>query len=168
MKSVIANDKITAKQVLLIDGELKSTLAVSVALDKAYSRGLDLVQVSEGDVPVVKITDLNKFEYEKKQAEKEAKKKQRANAVSSKEIQFTFGTQEHDLAVKAKSALKFLTDGKSVRVVMKIQGHVQSNPAILEKNKDNLSSFIERLGDVEVTQDIQVQGKFCTCVVKPK
>lgn len=167
MKSVIANENINAKQVLLIDADGKSTIEFSVALERAYAQDLDLVQVADGAIPVVKITDLNKFEYEKKQADKAAKKKQRLGANSIKEIQFTAGTQEHDLAVKLKSTMKFLGEGKTVRIVMRAAGRLSSH-AVIEHNVKTLSAFVSRLGDTDIVQAIQMQGKLCTCTVKPK
>lgn len=168
MKSVIANEMITAKQVRLVDGDNSNVIALSVALDKAAQQNLDLVQVNDAPVPVVKIMDLNKYKFEQQQNEKAAKKKQRAAATQVKEIQFTFETQEHDLAVKAKSAAKFLAEGKHVRIVVKVQGRLLSNPEMVQRHKDVVGAFIERLGEVEVLQDIAVQGKFVTCNVKAK
>lgn len=168
MKSVIANDMITAKQVRLVDGENSTVIALSVALDKAAQKNLDLVQVNDADVPVVKIIDLNKFKFEQQQNEKAAKKKQRASATQVKEIQFTFETQEHDLTVKAKAAAKFLSEGKHVRIVVKVQGRLLGNAEMVERNKQCVQSFVDRLGEVDVLQNIALQGKFVTCNVKAK
>ena len=70
MKSIIANNEITATSVRLVTEGSSEVLAIDKALAKARNEGLDLIQVTEHDVPVVKIADLNKFKYEQKQAEK--------------------------------------------------------------------------------------------------
>ncbi|SOK58591.1 Translation initiation factor 3 [Yersinia phage fHe-Yen9-04] len=168
MKSVIANDQITAKSVRLVDESSSTVMAINAALDLAYSKEMDLIQVSDQDVPVVKIANLNKYLYDQKQAEKESKKKQRQNSTQVKEVQFSFGTQEHDLNTKAKSAQKFISEGKQVRVVMKIQGRTNSNPNILKQNTDCMGDFVTRLGDVDFVQNIAVQGNNVTCTIKAK
>ncbi|EBS4516414.1 translation initiation factor IF-3 [Salmonella enterica subsp. enterica serovar Braenderup] len=168
MKSVIANEKITAKNVRLVDESSSKVMAIAAALNIAYSKDMDLVQVSDQDIPVVKIMDLSKYLYEQKQAEKAAKKKQRENATQQKEVQFSFGTQENDLNTKAKSALKFISEGKQVRIEMKIQGRINSNPTILKQNTDCMHNFVSRLGDVDFVQNIEIQGNKVTCTVKAK
>ncbi|AQW88841.1 putative translation initiation factor IF-3 [Erwinia phage pEa_SNUABM_50] len=168
MKSVIANDQITAKSVRLVDESSSTVMAINAALDLAYSKEMDLIQVSDQDVPVVKIANLNKYLYDQKQAEKESKKKQRQNATQVKEVQFSFSTQENDLNTKAKSAQKFISEGKQVRIVMKIQGRTNSNPNILKQNTDCMGNFVTRLGDVDFVQNIAVQGNNVTCTVKAK
>lgn len=168
MKHVIANEEITAKKVRLVEEDSSTVMAIDDALELAYSKDMGLIQVSEQDVPVVKLVNLNKYLYDKKQAEKEANKKQRKNATHVKEVQFSFGTQEHDLNTKEKSARKFISDGKQVRLVMKIQGRTKSNPDILKQNTDCMSNFITRLGDVEFVQKIAVQGNNIICTVKAK
>lgn len=168
MKSIIANQNITSKTVRLVSDEGSQVMAIDKALSIASNSGLDLVQVTEHDVPVVKIVDLNKFLFEQKQADKAAQKKQRQNVIQTKEIQFSFGTQENDLSVKAKNACKFLNESKQVRVVMKQVGRGNSNPDLLKQNISVMESFVKRLGDVEFVQKIEVQGKNVTCTVKNK
>lgn len=168
MKEIIANTEIKAKSVRLVTDAGSNVVAISEAQNRANAKGLDLVQINDGDVPVVKIMDLNKFKFETKQAEKEAQRKQRQNVVKVKEIQFSFKTQENDLSVKAKNASKFLSEGNQVRVVMAIEGRVVGNQALLEKNTACIKAFVERFGEVDFVQKIEVQGKKATCVIKSK
>jgi len=168
MKDIIANKEIKAKSVRLVTDAGSNVVAISEAQNRANALGLDLVQVNAGDVPVVKITDLNKFKFEQKQADKEAQRKQRQNVIHVKEVQFSFKTQENDLSVKAKSASKFLAEGKQVRVVMAIEGRVIGNQTLLEKNTNCLKQFVDRFGEVDFVQKIEVQGKKATCVIKSK
>lgn len=170
MKSVIANENISAKSVRLIsaDNSINEVMATDKAFSYARDLDLDLVQITDGDVPVVKALELNKYLYEQKQAEKTQRKKQRTSAVQTKEIQFNFGTQENDLNVKAKNARSFLDENKMVRVVMKLGGRISNNNTIMEQNKSQLQKFVELLGEVDFVQKIDVQGKYCTCIVKQK
>ena len=168
MKSVIANEKITAKNVRVVEEGSSQVMAISAALELAYSKEMDLIQVSDQDIPVVKIMNLNKYLYELKQADKSNKKKQRETAIQIKEVQFAFSTQENDLSTKAKSAQKFISEGKQVRVVMKMQGRTNTNPAILKQNTERMSNFVARLTDVDFVQNIAVQGNNITCTLKSK
>lgn len=168
MKEIIANTEIKAKSVRLVTDAGSNVVAISEAQNRANAKGLDLVQVNAGDVPVVKIMDLNKYKFETKQAEKEAQRKQRQNVVKVKEIQFSFKTQENDLSVKAKNASKFLSEGNQVRVVMAIEGRIIGNQALLEKNTACLLAFVQRFDEIDFVQKIEVQGKKATCIIKAK
>lgn len=167
MKSIIANNEITATTVRLVQDGSSEVMAIAKARSRADAEGLDLIVVSDGDVPVVKIADLNKYTYELKQAEKASQKKQRQNTVSTKEVQFTYETQEHDLAIKAKSALKFLGEGKQVNIVMKTAGRGMSK-VMIENNITAMNEFVRRLGDITFVQKVDFQGKKVTCTVKVK
>lgn len=165
MKEIIANDKIIAKSVRLVVDGSSEVVAIAKARQEAEELGLDLVVVSNGDVPVVKLVELNKYKYELKQSEKASMKKQRQNVISTKEIQFTFGTQDNDLMVKAKAAMKFLSEGKNVYIVMKTVGR-GNTPQLVKQNMDAMNAFVNRLGEIDFIQKIDYQGKKVTCTVK--
>lgn len=168
MKSVIANEKITAKNVRVVQGESSKVMAIAEARNLAYSKELDLIQVSDQEVPVVKIMDLNKYLFEQKQADKSNKKKQRETAVQVKEVQFAFSTQENDLQTKLKAAHKFIAEGKHVRIVMKMTGRTKSNPELVNRNIEQMSAFVSRIQESDFVQNIAVQGNNVTCTVKAK
>ncbi|AFC21763.1 translation initiation factor [Cronobacter phage vB_CsaM_GAP32] len=168
MKSVIANEKITAKNVRVVEEGSSQVMAIAAALNLAYSKEMDLIQVSDQDIPVVKIMDLNKYLYEQKQAEKSNKKKQRETAIQVKEVQIAYNTQDNDLGTKAKSAQKFISEGKHVRIVMKMQGRAHSNPSVIQTNIQKMNEFVARLNETDFVQNIAVQGNNITCTVKAK
>ncbi|MEI4867133.1 translation initiation factor IF-3, partial [Klebsiella pneumoniae] len=75
----------------------------------AEDMGLDLVEITpNAEPPVVRITDYNKFLYQKKKREKELK----ANSVKQelKEIRFGQETGEHDFEFKLRHAKNFLSE----------------------------------------------------------
>lgn len=163
---VIANDTITAINVRVIGLEEGSVVMTTTeALVRAREEGLDLVVVSQGDVPVVKIVDLNKFLYEQKQQEKKRGKAQRASAVKVKEIQMTDGIQENDINVKAKSATRMLSGGNHVRIVLKVTS--RRNPQAIERATEQMTKFCTRLGNVEFAEKVSVSGFVVTATVKP-
>jgi translation initiation factor IF-3 len=91
------------------------------ALKIAESKKLDLVNVSpNAEPPVCRIMNYGKYKYAQAKKEKISKKKQKV--INVKEIRMTPNIEEHDLAVKAKNAIKFLEDGDRVKVVVRFRG----------------------------------------------
>lgn len=166
MKQIIANENITASKVRLVHDGVNEVMDLEDALNFAYSRDLDLVQISETDVPVVKVLDSNKYAYELKQAQKANDKKQRTTATQVKEVQFSSDTQENDLNVKLKKAQEFISSGKQVRLVMKVIGRISSNKDVLQKSISKMNNFVERLDGVDYVQSTSVQGNNIICTVK--
>jgi translation initiation factor IF-3 len=106
----------------MVDGQT-AILSKKEALKIAESLELDLVLVTDkADPPVCKITSLNKYLYELKQREKEAKKKQRENKTEVKEIRMSLNIEDHDLEVKANNARKFLDKKATVLVTVTLKG----------------------------------------------
>jgi translation initiation factor IF-3 len=121
---VISNERIKYDnlRVTMVDGQT-AILSKKEALKIAESLELDLVLVTDkADPPVCKITSLNKYLYELKQREKEAKKKQRENKTEVKEIRMSLNIEDHDLEVKANNARKFLDKKATVLVTVTLKG----------------------------------------------
>jgi translation initiation factor IF-3 len=72
MKNARINERIGAHRVVLIDkdGTNKGEILKFAALEMARKDGLDLVEVSIAPVPVCKIMDFGKVQYEKQKSEK--------------------------------------------------------------------------------------------------
>ena len=89
---------------LIEDGKAPIVVERDEAISIAKSKGLDLVQVAynKADFPhsICKMLDYNKFIYQQKQKEKQAKKAARANEVDVKEIDFSIRIDDHDADVK--------------------------------------------------------------------
>jgi len=51
---------------------------------------------------------------------------------------------------------------------MKAVGRGPMNPELFTKNLNAVLSFVERLGEVDFIQKVEVQGKNVTCTVKAK
>lgn len=169
MKEVVANDKIKAKNVrILIVGEDTKVMSLSAALQKAYDQNLDLIQISDQDIPVCQIDDLQKFKYDMKRSEKEAQKKRRANTGKIKEIQLSYGIQKNDLIIKQKSVSRFLSEGKHVHIVLTFAGRQVSNPETIAKGKELVMDFISTIPDyvASFVQEIDIQGRKIHCTIK--
>ena len=117
------NNQIRAKELRVIDNENQNLglLSIKDALELAQSKGLDLIEISpNANPPVGKIMDFGKYQYELSKKLKKAK----ANASSSetKSIQIKIGTGDHDLALKAKTASKWLKEGHRIKIELFLSG----------------------------------------------
>ncbi len=91
------------------------------ALKMAEKMNLDLVEISaQTDPPVCKITDYQKFLYQKRKKAKEMKAN--ASRIIVKEIRFGPNTDEHDYQFKLKHAIEFLKEGAKVKAFVFFRG----------------------------------------------
>ena len=78
-KELSINEEIRAKEVRVIDanGDQLGIMPTSKALNAAYDKGLDLVEISPNSAPpVCRILDYGKYRFEREKKEKEQRKKQ--------------------------------------------------------------------------------------------
>lgn len=91
------------------------------ALDIAYEKGLDLVEIDPNSrPPICRIMDFGQFKYDLAKKEKETKAKRKVTVL--KEIRLTFKIGEHDLDYKAKQAKAFFDEGNAVKVGLRLRG----------------------------------------------
>ena len=146
------------------DGESMGIMSSSKALELAYDRGLDLVMMaSQATPPVCKIMDYGKFRFERDKREKEAKKKQQT--VELKEIQLSCRIDTHDFETKVKHALRFLSGGNKVRVVMKFKGREMSHMNIGREILEKFEAACAECGTVEKKPVLDC--RFLSMVVSP-
>ena len=128
--------------------------------------GLDLVEISSGQVPVCKIIDYQKFLYDKKKKEKEQKKKQKANQIQVKEIRMTPNTDDHDFNFKLNHAKNFLTDNNKVLVSVFFKGREINYK---EQGEIILLRFAEELKGIGIPENLpKLEGKRMLMMIKPK
>ena len=130
-KELSINEQIRAKEVRVIDadGAQLGILATKKALDMAYDKGLDLVEIAPTSVPpVCRIMDYGKYRFDKEKKEKEQKKKQQT--VELKEVQLSCRIDTHDFETKLNHALKFLNQGHKVKVSVKFKGREMAHTEI--------------------------------------
>ena len=117
------NNQIRAKELRVIDDENNNlgVLSLKEALEIAQERDLDLIEISpKARPPVAKIMDFGKYQYEEKKKLKKAKAG--AQPTETKSIQIKIGTGDHDLALKAKIASKWLKEGHRIKVELYLRG----------------------------------------------
>lgn len=129
------NHQIRAAEVRVIgaEGENLGVIPLSDALNRAHDAGLDLIEISpNANPPVAKIMDFGKFQYEENKRAKVAKSK--AHEVEVKSLQVKIGTGEHDLALKAKKASEWLSEGNRVKLELFLPGRAKYlDPKFLEE-----------------------------------
>ncbi len=144
------NADITARQVRVVDaaGEMRGVMSIRDALALAEESGLDLVEISpNAEPPVCKVLDSGKYKYEMQKKAAEARKKQKT--VELKEIKLRPMIDDHDFAVKMKSARAFLEEGDKVKVTMRFRGREMSHQDIAQEVFAKVRTELDALGKVE-------------------
>ena len=166
-QELLINEKIRAREVQVIgaNGEKLGVMSINDALDKAAEAKLDLALVAPNtNPPVCKLMNYGKYKYTMEKKEKESKKKQKV--INIKEIRMTPNIEEHDLAVKAKNASKFLKDGDRVKVVVRFRGRELGH---IDVGRQVLLQFAEMTAeDAVIDKYPLIEGKNMTMFLSPK
>ena len=144
------NEEIRVPQVRLIDqdGEMQGVMSTREAMQRAFSIGLDLAEISpNADPPVVKILDYGKFKYEQQKKKNEAKKKQKV--IEIKEIKVRPNIDENDYQVKMRAMKSFIEEGDKVKVTLRFQGREMAHQDIGIKVLERIRSELEVQTKVE-------------------
>ncbi len=148
------------------EGEQIGVLDTREAQRMADDQGLDLVEVSgKADPPVCRLMNFDKYRYELKKKQQEARKKQ--TTVETKEIKFRPKTEEHDLNFKIKKIRKFLDQNNKVKVTMRFRGreiiYAQTvGLTAINKIADNLRDHCV------ILQEPRMEGRQLVMFVGPK
>lgn len=154
------NNQITARRVKMVTESGLTEMELSVALQMAGQHDLDLVQVSDDIIPVVKMYDYQKSLYQQKKNKKETKK-----TIVVKEIQFRTDTQQHDLNIKLTQLKDFLAKGYQVKIVMRVTTS-KRNVAALDKAGVIFANFLDSIGDYAVVQPCQQTTNYYNIWIK--
>jgi translation initiation factor IF-3 len=143
-RDVPVNERIRARSVRIVDenGQQLGVEAIRDALAKARNDGLDLIQISSGEVPVCRIGDAGKFLFELKKTQREQARRQRELIVDVKEIQLRPVTDTNDLLVKARRANEFLAEGDKVKIVVRFRGRERAHKEIGHKIVEEFLSYL--------------------------
>jgi len=166
-KELSVNEQIKAAQIRLIgsDGSQLGILKTRDALNMAYEKNLDLVEISpQGNPPVCKIMDYGKFKFEKDKKDKESRKKQ--TTVELKEIKFSCRIGQHDLETKLGHAYKFLSAGNKVKMTIMFSGREMNHTDLGYKLMEQIAESCSEYGSVEKKPSLD--GRFMTMFIAPK
>lgn len=149
------NERIKAREVRVIDedGKHLGIMDINSALELAYSKDLDLVEIAPNqNPPVCKIVDYGKFKYEMKKKAKESKK----SSSEVKEISLRPTTSEHDVEIKLKKVKEFLQNGHKVKIRIFFKGREK---VMLHKGMEIFYKIFEKISEwAEVEKEPQQLG----------
>ncbi|NQZ66012.1 MAG: translation initiation factor IF-3 [Mycoplasmatales bacterium] len=130
--------------VLDSDGTKIGTMDKRTAIEKAKSKGFDLVVISSNfKQPVAKILDYGKFKYQRKKKRKEAKVKN--TTISNKEVRLTPMIGTHDLMVKSRKTRELIMAGDRVKVSLRFKGREMARK---ELGYAKLDEFFKTISDI--------------------
>lgn len=168
-KDSLINEQIRAKEVMVIGpkGEQLGTKNIKDALTLANYAGFDLVLINpNGNPPVCKIMDYNKYKYENKKRAKENLKKQREINLETKEYRLSVTIDIHDFNTRVKNSAKYLEKGHKVKATIRFKGREMAHP---ELGKDVLLRFANALDSVAIVeQQPKLEGRIMTMILGPK
>jgi translation initiation factor IF-3 len=162
------NDAIRASQVRLIgeNGQQLGIKPTPEALDYAYSKNLDLVEVAaQADPPVAKVMDWGKYRYEQEQKAKLARKHQ--TQINVKEIKLRPKIGEHDYNTKKGHVQRFLNQRAKVKVTIMFRGRETSHP---ERGRDllmRLAGDVQEIGQIEAMPVVDESRRNMVMVLAP-
>ncbi len=166
---LLINEQIKASSVLVIgpNGEQVGTKPLKDALTLANYAGLDLVLMNpNGNPPVCKVMDYNKYRYEKQKKEKEATKKQRASSSQLKEFRLSPVIDIGDFETKLRNVRKYLEKGDKIKLSIRFKGRQMAHT---ELGKDVLDKFALKLEDLAtIEQHAKLDGRTMIMLLAPK
>jgi len=144
------NERIRAREVRLIDadGAQLGITPLTEALQLAYSKEMDLVEVSpDSNPPVCKVMDFNKFKYDMAQRAKEARRK--STTATVKEMKYRVKIGPGDFDTKTRQVSRFLGEGHKVKITIMFRGRENDHPELGMKILDRIVENIDEVGKVE-------------------
>jgi translation initiation factor IF-3 len=130
------------------DGEQIGIKATPEALQYAYDRGLDLVEVAaQADPPVARVMDYGKYKYEQEQKAKLARKHQ--TQINVKEIKLRPKIGTHDYETKKGHVVRFLNQRAKVKVTIMFRGRENLHP---ERGRDLLLRLADEVKEIGVVE----------------
>jgi translation initiation factor IF-3 len=161
------NEEIRVPQVRLIDqdGEMIGVMTAREAIQRAYSVGLDLLEISpNADPPVCKILDFGKFKYEQQKKKNEAKKRQKV--IEIKEIKVRPNIDENDYQVKLRAMKSFIEEGDKVKVTLRFRGREMAHQDIGVKVLERIRGDLD--GTTKVEQMPKMENRQMVMVLTPR
>jgi translation initiation factor IF-3 len=149
------NEAIRVPRVRLIDveGEQVGLKTRDEALEYAWSKNLDLVEVApDANPPVCRVMDYSKYKYEQEQKQKLARKHQ--STITIKEIKLRPKIDPHDYETKKGHVLRFLRSRDKVKVTIMFRGREMYHP---ERGRSLLLRLAEDVKDLAMIESDPLQ-----------
>ena len=158
------NEEIDSAEVRLITDDGQELVTTEEALRRAKEAGVDLVEITQQDIPIVKIIDYGKFKFEKEKKDKVNKKKQKV--IHLKEVKIGPKIDVGDFQRKCEEAKKFLNDGDNVKVSMRFRGREITHSHL---GMDKMKEFVVCIEDTGVLEKVPtLESKIISMIFRPK
>lgn len=168
-RDLFINEQIRAKEVMVIgpNGEQLGIKSIKDAITLSTYAGYDLVLINpNGNPPVCKVMDYNKFKYENKKKQKENVKKQREANLDLKEYRLSVTIDIHDFNTRVNNSSKYLKKGHKVKASIRFKGREMAHT---ELGRDVLLRFADALSEVStIEQKPVLEGRNMTMILMPK
>ena len=152
VKDIPINEQITFKEVRVIDsdGSQLGILPIKDAIEAAYAKDLDLVNVSpNANPPVCKIMDYGKYRFE------------------TKEIRLGLSIDKHDFETKGNHAIQFLKSGNKLKVSIRFRGRELGHPEIGLEIMSRFAEYCEEYAVVEKPAKMESRNMLMFLAPKP-
>jgi len=159
------NEEIDNAEIRLItdEGNNIGVVPLEAAAGLADEAGLDLVEVSPGQVPVCKIMDYGRAKFEAQKKASKARKKQKT--VDIKELKLRPGIESHDYQVKMRNLVRFLEAGDKVKLSIRFRGREMAHPELGMKLLNRVRDEHVEICKVELNP--KMEGRMMTMIVAP-
>jgi translation initiation factor IF-3 len=144
---------------------MQGVMSTRDAIARAFSVGLDLVEISpNAEPPVAKILDYGKFKYEQQKKRNEARKKQKV--VEIKEVKVRPNIDENDYQVKLRAMKTFVGEGDKVKVTLRFRGREMAHQELGVKVLERIRADMEV--ETKVEQMPKMENRQMVMVLSPK
>jgi translation initiation factor IF-3 len=146
------NNQIRAAQVRLIDENDRQVGVVTLkeALEAAWSKKLDLVQVTDKtNPPVAKIVEFGKYLYSLQKKEKNVR------TSEIKGVRLTYNISPHDMETRAAAAEKFLQKGDRVKIELRLRGRQKAFDALSREKVGQFLEILEKLIPYKIDKELK-------------
>jgi translation initiation factor IF-3 len=160
------NEQIRVPRVRLVDedGAQVGIKDTKEALEYAFSKNLDLVEVAKNaDPPVARVMDYGKWRYEQEQRAKQARKHQ--SQINIKEIKLRPKIGIHDYETKKGHVVRFLNQRAKVKVTIMFRGRETLHPERGRMLLERLAEDVKEIGQIE--QQPLLDGRNMVMVLGP-
>lgn len=146
------------------EGEMQGVMSSDDARARASELGVDLVEISpNAKPPVCKLIDYGKFLYEEKKKQQENKKSEKTREI--KGIRLTFKIDVGDLDRQRKLAEKFLGEGHTVRIQMRLRGRERAHTSLAVQKLNDFLASLSEFSSIE--QSARPNGFQIIAILKP-
>jgi len=168
-KDLFINEQIRAKEVMVIgpNGEQLGIKSTKDAITLSTYAGFDLVMINpNGNPPVCKVMDYNKYKYQNKKKQKENIKRQREANLEMKEYRLSVSIDVHDFDTRVKNSSKYLEKGHKIKATIRFKGREMAHT---ELGRDVLIKFADALSNVaDIEQKPTLEGRNMVMILMPK